>query len=108
MNLPVVAAALVGGWYLVPESRDPRSPRLNGAPVGELTIRPHNQRFDDAGAARVVRRATRLTHRGTTVTARLALRLDGSLAGQTLGADVEATDRRPQVERNVARIRVAD
>ena len=34
VNLPIVAIALVGGWFLVPDSRDPTAPRLD--PVGAL------------------------------------------------------------------------
>jgi hypothetical protein len=79
-------------------------------PVGEITIRPRSERITDDGAVKLVRRATRLTRKGKTVAARLALRLDDSLAGQTLRADVEATDRRGrrQLERDAAPVRVAD
>jgi hypothetical protein len=58
---------------------------------------------------KLVRKASRLSHKGKTVTARLAIRLDESLAGQTLTAEVEATDTRGrrQLERNAATIRVA-
>ena len=43
------------------------------------------------------------------MTAQLALRLDKSLAGQTLKAEVEATDTRGarQLERDAATVRVA-
>jgi hypothetical protein len=43
------------------------------------------------------------------VTARLAIRLDESLAGQTLKAEVEATDTRGrrQLERDAGTVRVA-
>ena len=70
-------------------------------PVGTVTIRPRAERISADGAAAIVRRQTRLTRKGRTVTARLALRLDPSLAGQTLRAEVEATDTRGarQVER---------
>ncbi|HZQ57699.1 MAG TPA: MFS transporter [Acidimicrobiales bacterium] len=34
VNVPVVIAALVAGWFLVPDSRDPSSPRLD--PVGTV------------------------------------------------------------------------
>ena len=34
VNVPVVLAALIAGWYLVPDSRDPSSPRLD--PMGTL------------------------------------------------------------------------
>ena len=47
--------------------------------------------------------------RGKAVVAKLALRLDESLAGQMLGAEVEATDRRGarQLERDAGTVRVA-
>ena len=34
VNLPIVALALIGGWFLVPDSQDPSAPRLD--PVGAL------------------------------------------------------------------------
>jgi EmrB/QacA subfamily drug resistance transporter len=34
VNLPIVAVALIGGWFLVPDSRDPTAPRLD--PFGAL------------------------------------------------------------------------
>lgn len=78
-------------------------------PVGKVTIRPRAGRISDRGAVEVMRTRTRLTHKGKTVTARLALRLDKSLAGQTLKAEVEATDRRGrrQLERDAGTVRVA-
>ena len=77
-----------------------------GAPVGEVTIRPGSGRIVAGGAVKVARK--RLTLKGRTVTARLALRLDKSLAGETLSAEVEATGRRGQrqIERDAATIRV--
>jgi RTX calcium-binding nonapeptide repeat (4 copies) len=81
----------------------------DGAPVGEITIRPRAQRTTDDGAVRLVRRASRLTRKGKTVTARLALRLDESLADQKLTAEVEAVDvrGRRQHERDAGTVRVA-
>jgi Ca2+-binding RTX toxin-like protein len=81
----------------------------DGLEVGEVTIRPRAGRASADGAVELVRRATRLTKEGKTVTARLALRLDESLAGQTLKAEVEATDRRGrrQLERDAGTVRVA-
>ncbi len=78
-----------------------------GAPLGEVTIRPGRERVADEGAVRI-KRAKILT-RGKTVTAKLAIRLDGSLAGQTLKAEVEATDRRGarQLERDAGKVRVS-
>jgi EmrB/QacA subfamily drug resistance transporter len=34
VNLPIVAIALIGGWFFVPDSRDPSAPRLD--PVGAV------------------------------------------------------------------------
>jgi Ca2+-binding RTX toxin-like protein len=78
-------------------------------PVGEITIHARAGRISGDDAVKVARKQTRLTRKGKTVTARLALRLDESLAGQTLKAEVEATDRRGrrQLERNAATVRVA-
>ena len=64
----------------------------NGAPVGEVSIRPRGERISAEGAVRLARKQSQLTHEGKTVIARLAVRLDKSLAGQTLTAEVEATD----------------
>jgi Ca2+-binding RTX toxin-like protein len=81
----------------------------DGAPVGEVTIRPRAERITADGAVQLVRKRTRLTRKGKAVTARLALRLDESLAGQTLKAEVEATDTRGrrQLKRDAATVRVA-
>ena len=82
--------------------------RLGDESVARVTVRPRGERLTAAGAVALVRRATRLSHDGQTVTARLALRLDESLAGRRLTADVEAVDTRgrEQVERDAATIRV--
>jgi hypothetical protein len=76
--------------------------------LGEITIRPRRQRITGDGAITALR-ASRLTPKGKTVTGRLALRLNDSLAGQTLKAEVEATDRRDhrQLERNAGVVRIA-
>jgi Ca2+-binding RTX toxin-like protein len=81
----------------------------DGAPVGKVTIRPRGEKIAAAGAVEVIRKRSRLAHKGKTVTARLALRLADRLAGQKLTAEVEATDTRGarQLERNAATIRVA-
>jgi EmrB/QacA subfamily drug resistance transporter len=34
VNVPIIAVGLIGGWFLVPDSRDPSAPRLD--PVGAL------------------------------------------------------------------------
>ena len=76
--------------------------------VGRVVMRPHSGRIADAGAVELARKRSHLAAKGKSVTARLALRLDDSLAGQALTADVEATDRRGrrQLERNAGTVRV--
>lgn len=65
-----------------------------GADVkGTLSIRPSDGRMRGEGAVKVIAGRSKLTHHGKTVTARLALRLDPSLAGQDLRLDVQAADR---------------
>jgi Ca2+-binding RTX toxin-like protein len=70
-------------------------------PVGTITIRPRTGRIAAGGAVRLVRRHSRIIRKGELVAARLALRVDASLAGQTLNTEVEATDTRGrrQIER---------
>jgi hypothetical protein len=82
----------------------------DGAPVGSVAIDPHDGKIKAVGAVKVARRASRLRRDGRTVRARLAIRIDGSLAGATLKAEVEATDRRGsrQLERNAGTIRVTE
>jgi hypothetical protein len=77
--------------------------------LGGVAIRPRGRRISDRGAVRLARRASRIVRRGKTVSARLALRLDESLAGQTLTAEVEASDARGrrQLERNAGTLRIA-
>lgn len=81
----------------------------NHLPVGEIAIDPRRERITADGGVSLVRRTTRLARDGKTVATRLALRLDRSLAGQTLRAEVEASDRRGrrQLERDAGTIRVA-
>jgi hypothetical protein len=76
--------------------------------VGEVTVHPRAKRINADGVAKVARRGTRLTRRGKTVTARLALRIDASMVGQKLGLEVEATDKqgRRQLETNAGTVRV--
>jgi hypothetical protein len=77
--------------------------------VGRVVVSPRGERLSARGAVKLVAGKSRLTHRGKTVTARLALRLPRSFAGQHLRVDVHATDRRGhrQVERDAGAIRVA-
>lgn len=79
------------------------------ARVGEVAIRPRGKQIKTDGAVHLVRKGTRLTRKGKTLTARLAVRLDESLAGQSLRAEVEATDTRGlrQLERTAGTVRVA-
>jgi Ca2+-binding RTX toxin-like protein len=81
----------------------------DGAAVGDVTIRPRGKRIAADGVVKLVRRGTRLTRSGKTVTARLALKINGSMAGQKLALEVEATDNqgRRQLERGAGTIRVA-
>ncbi len=81
----------------------------DGSEVGEITIRPRSGKIAADGAVELVRRGTRLARKGKTVTARLALRLDDTLAGDTLALDVLAVDTRgrQQIEPDAGRIRVA-
>jgi hypothetical protein len=81
----------------------------HGQAMGEVTIRPRGGPITADGAARLLRKQSRLARKGKTVSARLALRLDESLAGQALKVEVEATDRqkRRQLERNAGTVRVA-
>jgi hypothetical protein len=76
--------------------------------VGAITIRARGKRIAADGAIRAMGRGTRIVTRGKTVTARLAVRLDASLAGGRLEAEVEATDTRGrrQLERDAGTIRV--
>ena len=60
--------------------------------VGAATIRPRAQRATAEGAVKLVRRPTRIARRGKTVSARLALRLNRSLAGRQLRVEIEAID----------------
>jgi hypothetical protein len=66
----------------------------NGAPVGEITIRPRGERIAAGGAVRLDRAASRLRSKGKAVRARLAIRLADGLGGETLKVEVEATDMR--------------
>jgi hypothetical protein len=79
-------------------------------PRREIAIRPRANRVTADGDVELARNHSRLTHKGKTVTARLAIRLDDSLAGQTVKAEVEATDTRGrrQLERNAGTVGVAE
>jgi Ca2+-binding RTX toxin-like protein len=76
----------------------------SGGQVGEVTILPRSKRVTKGGFARVIG----LARHGRTVSARLALRIDSSMTGQTLRLEVEATDTRGrrQLERNASILRI--
>jgi hypothetical protein len=77
--------------------------------VGAVAIRPRNRRIGDRGGVTVLRRSSRITRKGKTVGARLALRLDRRLAGRRLRVEVAAVDVRGtrQLEPRAGSIRVA-
>ena len=81
----------------------------NGSPVGTITIHPRTERVTAAGEVKLARKNTRLARKGKTVTARLAVRLGDSLAGQELTAEVKATDSRGrrQLVRDAGTVNVA-
>jgi hypothetical protein len=78
------------------------------APVAAIHIRPLAKRMTARGAVKLVRRDTRIRRKGKTVTARLAVRLDRSLAGRRLRVEVEAIDIRGarQLLRRAGAIRI--
>jgi hypothetical protein len=75
--------------------------------VGNVTARPRS--LIARGALKLMAGDSRVSHHGKTVTARLALRLPRSLAGQNLRLAVQATDRhgRRQLEPDAGVIHVA-
>lgn len=79
------------------------------ARVGAVSVQPRSRRLRDAGKLTIVRRATRVVRKGKSVHARLALRIDPSLAGRRLRVEIEAVDIRGarQRERDAGAIRVA-
>jgi Ca2+-binding RTX toxin-like protein len=80
-----------------------------GASVGKVTIRPRSRRMKADGAVELVHRHSSLIRKDKTVAARLTLRLGHSLTGETLRAEVQATDTRGarQLDSNAATVRVA-
>ena len=93
--------------------RDLRSVKVRlyeGAkPVGLIDVRPRGERLSAGGAVQTTANGSRVTHRGRTVTARLAVRVKRSLAGRNVRVAVQATDRhgRQQFEPDAATIHVA-
>jgi hypothetical protein len=76
--------------------------------AGKVVVRPAAKKLEDKGDVDVLR-ASRLTTQGKKVTAHLALKLDKSLAGETLSVDVEATDvkGKRQLQQDAGTIRVS-
>jgi hypothetical protein len=81
----------------------------NNELVGKVLARPKSGRLTDSGATKLVAGGSTLAHHDKTVTAKLALRLRKSLAGQNLRLEVQATDRkgRTQTEPDAGTIHVA-
>ena len=77
--------------------------------VGMINARPAGGGLTDMGAVRLMS-GSKLSHHGKWVTAKLALRLPKSLAGEDLRVDVQAADKQghKQVERDAGVIRVAN
>ena len=75
--------------------------------VGMINARPAGGRLADMGAVELMS-GSKLGHHGKSVTAKLALRLPQSLAGEDLRVDVRATDSdgQRQLERGAGTIRV--
>jgi hemolysin type calcium-binding protein len=68
-----------------------------GKAIGGIAARPASGRLSENGVVDLMP-GSKLSHRGKAVTARLALRLPKSLAGQHLRVDVQATDRRGRTQ----------
>lgn len=77
--------------------------------VGKINARPASGRLSGTGAVDLMR-GSKLSHHGKWVTAKLAMRLPKSLAGQNLRVDVQAADKQghKQLERDAGVIRVAN
>jgi RTX calcium-binding nonapeptide repeat (4 copies) len=74
-----------------------------GAPVGDIVIRPRRERIVAGGGVELVR--SRLSHKGKKVAAKLAMRFDGDVAGR-LDAEIEAVDRRGLRQVESARLKL--
>jgi len=101
------AAKLRLSWSHPKSWKQLRKVELRVEDVGKVVIRPAAERLEDRGAVDVLR-ASRLTHKGKTVSAHLAIRLAKRLAGETLSLDVQATDvkGRRQLQRDAGTIQV--
>jgi hypothetical protein len=79
-------------------------------PVGTVDVQPRSGAVKASGAAPGLRSSSvRLSHKGRTVTARIAVRPSDSLAGATIDAQVQAVERggRPQQLMRAGVIKVA-
>ncbi len=76
--------------------------------VGMINARPASGRLSDTGAVALMP-GSKLGHHGKWITAKLAMRLPKSLAGEDLSVDVQATDKHghKQLEPDAGAIRVA-
>jgi hypothetical protein len=81
---------------------------LGAQRIGQLTVWPHRARVTASGAIELVLGASRVTHRGRTVTTRLTVRFSRSLARRTVRVAVQATDvhGRRQLDTHAGVIRV--
>jgi hypothetical protein len=79
-------------------------------PIGKITIRPRSEKPTASGALKLVGGKSSVSHKGKTVTARLAIRTKPSLAGKTLRLDVEALARngKKQLEFDAGTLRIAE
>ena len=102
------AAKLRMTWSHPKSWKQLRKVELRIEDAGKVIVRPRAERIEDNGSVKVMR-ASRLTSKGKKVTAHLALKLDKSLAGETLSVDVEATDvkGRRQLQQDAGTIRVS-
>jgi Ca2+-binding RTX toxin-like protein len=85
------AAKLRMSWSHPKSWKQLRKVELRIEDAGKVVVRPAAKRLEDSGAVQVLR-TSRLTTKGKTVTAHLALKLGERLAGETLSVDVQATD----------------
>ena len=102
------AAKLRMTWSHPTSWKQLRKVELRIEDAGKVVVRPRAERIEDNGSVKVMR-ASRLSSKGKKVTAHLALKLDKSLAGETLSVDVEATDvkGRRQLQQDAGTIRVS-
>ena len=80
----------------------------NGTSAGRITLNTATGRFAGSGPVRVLSRRSTVTRHGKTVTMKVAFHVTPERGRDTLGVDVEATDRGGvrQIETGVAKIQV--